>query len=255
MLGNYSLMMFVIVCPAVFLAGFVDAIAGGGGMISLPAYMMKIGAHNSIATNKMSSAIGTAVSTYRYCKNGYIDWILAIPTVILSLIGSIIGAELVLRTGDMAIKIVLIVTLPIITFFVLKNKDLKPIKWIHLTRRGVLIWGSVIAFIIGIYDGFYGPGTGTFLLLGFTLILGLDVKKAAGNVKICNLTSNIAALITFLIHGQVLILLGAVAAVFSIAGHYTGSTLVMKNGIKIVRPIMLIVISILYIKICYEAFF
>ncbi|MBQ1871581.1 MAG: TSUP family transporter, partial [Lachnospiraceae bacterium] len=98
-------------------------------------------------------------------------------------------------------------------------------------------------------------GTGTFLLLGFTLILGLDVKIASGNVKLCNLTSNIAALITFLIHGQVLILLGAVAAVFSIAGHYTGSSLVMKNGIRIVRPIMLIVISILYIKICYEAFF
>ncbi len=255
MLGNYSLMMFVIVCPAVFLAGFVDAIAGGGGMISLPAYMMKIGAHNAVATNKMSSAIGTAVSTYRYCKNGYIDWMLAIPTVILSFIGSVIGANLVLMTGDMAIKIVLLCTLPIITFLVFKNKDLKPINKFNLTRKGVLIWGSVLSFIVGIYDGFYGPGTGTFLLLGFTLILGLDVKTASGNVKLCNLTSNVAALMTFLIHGQVLILLGATAAVFSIAGHYTGSSLVMKNGIKIVRPIMLVVISILYIKICYEAFF
>lgn len=245
-----ELYMYFIVCPLVFLAGFVDAIAGGGGMISLPAYLLAgIPAHASIATNKMSSAIGTAVSTWRYCKKGYVDWIFAIPSVILALAGSYIGASLALLTKDAVLKVMLLVVLPIVAVYVLKNKSFEPSNKLNLSRKSALALGSFFAFAIGVYDGFYGPGTGTFLLLLFTGVLGMDVLTASGNVKLVNLSSNIAALVTFLLNGKVVISLGLVAAVFSIAGHYAGSGMVMKNGTKIVRPIILIVILLLFIKI------
>lgn len=245
-----ELYTYFIVCPMVFLAGFVDAIAGGGGMISLPAYLLAgIPAHASIATNKMSSAIGTAVSTFRYCKKGYVDWLFAVPSVIFALAGSYIGASLALLTRDAVLKIVLLVVLPIVAVYVLKNKSFQPSDRFHLSRKGAFVLGSLLSFGIGMYDGFYGPGTGTFLLLAFTTVLGMDVLQASGNVKLVNLASNVAALVTFLLNGKVVIRLGLVAAIFSIAGHYAGSGMVMKNGTRIVRPIILVVIVLLFIKV------
>lgn len=245
-----ELYMYFIVCPLVFLAGFVDAIAGGGGMISLPAYLLAgIPAHASIATNKLSSAIGTAVSTYRYCKRGYVDWLFAIPSVILALIGSYLGASLALMTTDGVLKVMLLVVLPVVAIYVMKNKSFEGKKGLNLSRKAALTLGSFFAFAIGLYDGFYGPGTGTFLLLLFTGVLGMDVLTASGNVKLVNLASNVAALVTYIFHGKVIFSLGLVAAVFSIAGHYAGSGMVMKNGMKVVRPIILIVIGLLFIKV------
>lgn len=242
--------MYFIVCPLVFLAGFVDAIAGGGGMISLPAYLLAgFPAHASIATNKLSSAIGTAVSTWRYCKKGYVDWIFAIPSVILALLGSYAGASLALLTEDGLLKIMLLLVLPVVAIYVMKNKSFESANRFNLSRKAALVLGSIFAFAIGMYDGFYGPGTGTFLLLLFTGVLGMDVLTASGNVKLVNLASNVAALATYLLNGKVVIGLGLVAAVFSIAGHYVGSGLAMKNGLKIVRPIILVVIGLLFIKV------
>lgn len=252
---NVTLLMFEVVCPCVFLAGLIDAIAGGGGMISLPGYLISgVSSHYAIGTNKLSSAIGTVVSTFRYCKNGYVDWILAIPTVILSVIGSVMGAKLALLVSGNFLTYFLLVTLPLLAILILKNKKFERRKPVKLDRTGIIIVGSAISLVIGAYDGFYGPGTGTFLTLAFTLGLGMDVKKAAGNVKLCNLSSNIAALITFLINGKVYVLLGLVAAIFSILGHYLGSSVVMKKGGKAVRPIMIIVIVIMYVKIIYDNF-
>ena len=248
-----ELYMYFIVCPLVFLAGFVDAIAGGGGMISLPAYLLAgVPMHFALATNKMSSAIGTAVSTWRYCKKGFVDWIFAIPSIIFALGGSYIGTSLALLTKDTVLKIMLLVVLPVVAFYIMKNKSFESSKKIHLSRKAAILLGSLFAFVIGMYDGFYGPGTGTFLLLLFTGVIGMDVLTASGNVKLVNLSSNIAALVTFFAHGKVVLPLGIAAAVFSIAGHYVGSGMVMKNGTKIVRPIILIVIALLFVKVITE---
>ena len=107
----------------------------------------------------------------------------------------------------------------------------------------------IASFIIGAYDGFYGPGTGTFLVLALTGLAKIDVKEATGNTKFINLASNIAALITFLINGKILIPLGLSAALFSMAGNYLGSGMVLKNGEKIVRPIIIVVLILLLTKI------
>ena len=245
-----SIWTFIIVCPMVFLASFVDAVAGGGGLISLPAYLLAgVPPKLAIGTNKLSSATGTVFSTARYCKNGCFDLNLALPSIVVALIGSYIGAKIVLVTSDEILKYVLIIVLPVTAFFVLKKKNFDQVK--NKPKRKTQFLIAVLAsFIIGMYDGFYGPGTGTFLILIYTGLVKLDLLTASGNTKLVNLSSNVAALVTFIFSGNIVYALGFAASVFSIAGHYLGAGMVMKSGTKIVKPIIILVILLLLIKIC-----
>lgn len=245
-----SLWTFIIVCPMVFLASFVDAVAGGGGLISLPAYLLAgVPPKLAIGTNKLSSATGTVFSTARYCKNGCFDLKLAMPSIVVALIGSYIGAKIVLVTSDEILKYVLIIVLPVTAFFVLKKKNFDQVKN-KPKRKTQFIIAVLASFIIGMYDGFYGPGTGTFLILIYTGLVKLDLLTASGNTKLVNLSSNVAALVTFIFSGNIVYALGFAASVFSIAGHYLGAGMVMKSGTKIVKPIIILVILLLLIKIC-----
>ena len=245
-----SLWTFIIVCPMVFLASFVDAVAGGGGLISLPAYLLAgVPPKLAIGTNKLSSATGTVFSTARYCKNGCFDLKLALPSIVVALIGSYIGAKIVLVTSDEILKYVLIIVLPVTAFFVLKKKNFDQVKN-KPKRKTQFIIAVLASFIIGMYDGFYGPGTGTFLILIYTGLVKLDLLTASGNTKLVNLSSNVAALVTFIFSGNIVYALGFAASVFSIAGHYLGAGMAMKSGTKIVKPIIILVILLLLIKIC-----
>lgn len=252
---NVTFKMFLIVCPLVFIAGLVDSVAGGGGLISLPAYLIAgLPMHNAIGTNKLSSAVGTTVSTIRYCKNKYVDWGVAIPSVILALMGSTLGANLALMVEEKIMKYILLFVLPFVAIYVFTGKSMKNNKFEEtIPRKNVYIIACLASFIVGAYDGFYGPGTGSFLILIYTSLAKMDIKKAAGNTKLVNLASNIASLVTFLVNGKLIFALGITAAVFSIAGHYIGAGLVMKNGKKIVRPVILIVLVLLFIKVITES--
>lgn len=248
-----TVMTFVIVCPLVFLASFVDAVAGGGGLIALPAYLLAgVPMHNAIATNKLSSASGTIFSTVRLCRNKFVDWHLAFPCISMALLGSYIGANLALLASDRLLKMLLLPVLPVVAFYVLKNKDLDGGSTGEISRRKQWIIVAACSLVVGCYDGFYGPGTGTFLLLLYTGLAKMDVRKASGNMKLANLSSNVAALAVFLFSGKILFTLGLTAAVFSIAGHYVGAGMVMKNGSKVVRPVILVVIVLLFGKIIFD---
>ena len=246
---------FLVVCPLVFLAGLVDSIAGGGGLISLPAYLMcGIPAHHALATNKLGSFIGTTVSTGRFIKKGYVNWRFAIPSIGLAVVGSIVGAWLVLLVDERVVRYLLLCCLPVIAFFVLRKREMGVPEAIRLAmparRRFVIV--LISSFLIGTYDGFYGPGTGTFLLLIYTQLAKLDVRTSSGNVKLVNLSSNFGSLIVFLCNGEVLIPLGLVAGVFCILGHYIGAGMVIKNGGKVVKPIVLVVMILLFLDVIKE---
>lgn len=244
---------FLIVCPLVFLASFVDAIAGGGGLISLPAYLLAgVPMHYAIATNKLSSATGTVFSTVRLCKNKFVDWGLAVPCISMALLGSYIGANLALLASDRVLKMMLIPVLPIVAFYVLKKKDLDRDGDAEISRKKQWLICGICSLAVGCYDGFYGPGTGTFLLLLYTGLAKMHVREASGNMKLANLSSNVSALVVFLFSGKIIFPLGLAAAVFSVAGHYTGAGMVMKNGSRIVRPVILVVITLLFIKILLD---
>ena len=165
-------MTFLIICPLLFLAGMVDAIGGGGGLISLPAYLIAgVPAHAAIATNKLSSCCGTSLATWRFIRAGLVNFRLAVPAVIAAIIGSSIGANLSLMVPEKIMIYILTGILPIAVFLVLNKKlfnDSGTDK-ITLDKRTYLT-ASISAFIIGMYDGFYGPGTGTFLIIAFTAV-------------------------------------------------------------------------------------
>ena len=246
--------MFLIVCPLLFLAGLVDSIGGGGGLISLPAYLFAgLPAHMAIATNKLSSACGTSLATARFIRKGLVNLRLAVPSVIMAVAGSSLGAKLSLLVDEAVLKYILLGVLPVAAFFVLNR---------HLFRddgqqsaaadRKTLIVCSISAFVIGMYDGFYGPGTGTFLIIAFTVFTRMTVGSANAQAKVINLTSNITSLTVFLLNGQVLIPLGLAGAVCNMAGAWVGSGLAISKGVRIVRPVILLVLLLLLIKILFD---
>lgn len=243
----------LIICPLVFAASLLDAIAGGGGLVSLPAYLIAgLPPHNAIATNKLSSSIGTCASTARFIKNKCVDWPTAIPSAVLAVLGSIAGAKLILAIEDNVIRYIMLVLVPILAFVVLKKRDLSTGELEPVSRRRQFLVICVAALFVGMYDGFYGPGTGTFLLIAHTQLAKLPLRLAAGNVKIANLSSNIGSLAVFLIHGQAIIPIGLISAVFALAGHFIGAGLLLKNGSKVVKPFILVVLSLLFIRLIYD---
>lgn len=247
-----SVKMVVIVAVGVFLASFVDGIAGGGGLISVPTYFLAgLPAHLTLGTNKLSSCIGTAVSTGRFIRSGYVNWNLGIPSILLALIGSHIGTRLQLALDEKYLKWILLIVLPVVAAVVMRQHSLPETPGQIGARRQMAIVLAA-SLIIGTYDGFYGPGAGTFLLLIFCNLAKLDMRTASGNVKLVNLSSNVGALVTSLLSGKVFLALGLIGAVFSIAGHYLGSGLAIKDGSKIVRPVIIAVLVLLAVKVITE---
>ena len=243
--------MFLIVCPMLFLAGLVDAIGGGGGLISLPAYLLAgVPMHNAIATNKLSSTCGTTLTTVRFIRQGLVNWKIAVPTIIFAMLGSSLGANLSMKMDEGIMQNILFLVLPIVAFVVMNPKLFRDNEGAKVVLNARL-WVTAIlsSFLIGIYDGFYGPGTGTFLIIAFTVFAGLSLRSANAQAKIINLTTNITSLTIFLLNGQAIILLGLAAAVCNMAGNYVGSSLAMKQGSKVTRPVIVLVLILLFLKV------
>ena len=183
----------LIICPLLFLAGFIDSVAGGGGLISTPAYMMAgLPMHNVLATNKVSACLGTGVATSKYVKTGNYHAPTAITSAVLSFAGSFAGSQVALMIDQNILKKAFTIILPFIAVFVLFNKGADEGKQ-KLEGTKLYIAAACIGFVIGMYDGLIGPGTGTFLIFAYTMIVGFDYITAGGNAKIINLASNVAA--------------------------------------------------------------
>lgn len=249
-----SPMHFLIVCPLVALAGFVDSIAGGGGLISLPAYLLSgLPVHMCIATNKLSSPIGTAITTVRYAREGYVQWRLAAFGAVSALAGAALGSRIALLISDGLFRVLMLVILPLTAFYVLRRKDLFEQgnhEGMPFARRAAIC--SAVAFSVSVYDGFYGPGAGTFLLLFITRFARLDLRHANGLAKAINLASNVASFTVYLLSGQVLLPLGLAAGAFCMLGNYFGSRSFTKRGAAIARPIILLVLAIFFVRTVLE---
>jgi len=246
-----TLKTFLVACPMAFLGGFIDSIAGGGGLITLPGYMLAgLPSHFAIGTNKISSMMGTSVSFYRTIRRGIMRWKLAIPSIACGLIGSSIGARIALSLDDAVFKKIMLVILPICVLVVLSKKlfqDGDRHKEFITVKLVILV--SAISLFVGTYDGFYGPGTGTFLLIGYMAIAKLTLNTSYANMKAVNLASNLGSFVIYILNGKVLIPLGIAAGLCNMLGNYLGSGLALKNGSKIVRPVIIIVVVLLMIKI------
>ena len=248
-----TLSMFLIVCPFAFLAGFVDSIGGGGGLISLPAYVIAgLPANSAVYTNKLSACLGTIVATIRYYRHNCIEKSLALLSVLTAAGGGILGGKCALMVNEAVFKVMLLVLLPLIAMYVLLKKDLDPKNEEKISQKKQYVIVGIATFILGMYVGFYGPGSGTFLILVYTVLAKMNILKAEGNAKISNMTADICSLFIFLSNGVVLIPLGLAAAVFGIAGNYIGAGVAIKNGSKVIRVVILSVLFLLFLKVFFE---
>lgn len=254
LIAGYPVWKVILICVGVFIASFIDAIGGGGGLISVPAYLFAgLPTHYALGTNKMSACLGTIASTVRYIKKGYADWFLAVPSIVLAIVGSHYGTKIQLMVNERVLRYMLIVVLMLVAAVMLRKKDFPETKGdMEPWKRCAVVWAA--ALIIGLYDGFYGPGTGTFLLIAFCKLAKLDLRTASGNVKIVNLSSNIGALATSFAAGKVLVPIGLIAAMFAFSGQYLGAGMMIKNGSKIVTPVIFTVLGLLLVKIVLELF-
>ncbi len=247
-----TLSMFLIVCPLVFLAGFVDAIAGGGGIISLPAFMIAgLPVHNALGTNKLAASFGATVSAVRYGKQGYIKYKQVLPAVLFAYAGSSLGSRCALLIDERVFKFIMLVVIPVTAAFLIFRKKIFDEKEPFDVKKTVLI-SCAVSLVVGFYDGIYGPGTGTFLILLFTNLAHMKLTEANGAAKAINLTTNIASLVVYIINGVVIFPLGLAAGAFNLVGSYLGTKCFDKGGAKVVRPIMLGVLAAFFIKIITE---
>ena len=249
---DVTLVTYLIVCPLVFLGGFVDSIAGGGGLITLPAYYIA-GLNPSLAggTNKLSAMSGTAVATSAYARRGLVDWKKGLASLLGSMPGSALGAWLLTMLPELYVRAGLVLALPFVALLVLRNKDLSqraalvPAQW-------TLPASLMIGLLVGVYDGLVGPGTGTFLILMYVMLLGEEALKASGTAKLINLGSNLGALGVLMATGHVLYTLALPAAAFGIAGNTLGANLAIRKGAPFIRALLLAVLALLLLKLVID---
>ena len=239
---------YIILFIAAFLASLVDSIAGGGGLLTTPAMLLVgISPLNTLATNKFQSCFGTFTSTYNYYKNGLLTEPKRYLFFFLSFAGSMVGTFLVSRISNEVLEsIIPILLISAAVFFILNRGPSTSNKSSSL----VFIF-NLIVILIGFYDGFFGPGTGSFFVLAFVIIKGISIMEATAITKLLNFASNFAAFIIFAIKGYVIWELGLIMAVAQIGGANLGSRFAISNGEKVVRPVLVVVSILLSIRILF----
>lgn len=243
-------------CPAIFVAMFIDSIAGGGGIITIPAYLITgLPITTTYGTNKVVACIGTAFSAGNYIRKNCVNWIIAVPAVIGALIGSYCGAQLTLHLSQDVLQVVLVVILPVVAIFMIFNRGFgeDSAKEMH-SKRTMIILGFFIGLVIGCYDGFFGPGTGMFLSLAFVGLERLNLIYATGTTKVVNLASNFAAVVAYVMAGVVDFKIALPCMVCSIAGSLLGSQCAIKKGAKFIKSIMVVAAMLLLVKIIVDFF-
>lgn len=245
---DITFIQYVVVCAASLLAGFVNAIAGGGGLITIPAYLATgISPTNAIATNILSVIIGTSSSAYKYFKSKFIRRDLIVPLVIIGIIGGIAGAKVMLFLDDSWLQILILIMMPIVICFVIFSKKVfhnSPYK-----HKKTLIISGICTLIIGVYDTFYGAGAGIFYLLAYAGLAHLSCEEAVGTSRIIMITTGLTGLIIYISQNVILWPLGIAAGLCSMLGNYIGAKIFINKGNKIVKPLIIIISGILFIKI------
>ena len=247
----------LIVCPLVFLAGFVDSVAGGGGIISLPAYLMAgIPAHLAAGTNKVVNGTGTLIATLKFLKSGKIVLLPALIAGAFALAGSAVGTTLASMFSEATLKTLMLIALPCVAVFLVLKKDFgsESVQKREISRRREIVSSALIGLLIGCYDGMIGPGTGTFMIMGFTALLAMDLTTASGCSKVSNLCSCAASAAVWILHGQVFWRLALPALCCSVLGNYLGARYAIRGGSKKIRNMMFLVLGLLFAKLLYELF-
>lgn len=236
-----------------FIAGLVDSIAGGGGIITLPV-LLSLGfpPHLALGTNKFQASFGSYTASYYYVKKDIVDLRSASLGIVYTLIGAALGTYIVQQVSSDVLKYIIPVLLIAIIIYTFYKPDIGEDD--KKRRMNEHLFYLIAGLGLGFYDGFFGPGTGSFWAVAFVIALGFNLKKATGYTKVMNFTSNIVSLIVFIIGGNVIYTAGLVMGVAQIAGAKIGSGLVIKKGAHFVRPVFISIVVLTTLKIIYDRF-
>lgn len=226
-----------------FIAGFIDAIAGGGGLISMPALMVTgMPAALVLGTNKLQSSIGTSIAVFGYYKNGLLKFAAVYKGLITGFFGAWLGVVLVNHISNDFMQIIALILMIVVFIFNLFNRNLgiAPSKK-HLNES---LFFSLFGFILGFYDSFFGPGTGNFWLILIVFFLGYGFLEASGYAKVLNLKSNLISLVIFLFYHQVNFTLGLTMAIGQILGNHMGVKFAILKGSKLIRPLFMFIVLV-----------
>jgi uncharacterized membrane protein YfcA len=234
---------------AAFLGGFIDSIAGGGGLIALPALLATgMPAHMALGTSKFQGMCGTTSAIINFQRNQKIIWKVAFFGIPFALIGSVLGARLTLLFDPVSLARILIMILPPAAIAVFASKTITRERPAGAPlSNGAIVLTILACLTIGLYDGFFGPGTGTFLIVALVLFANMGMVNASATAKTFNLASNFGAFVTFLVSGHVNFSYAIFMAVANIGGNLLGSHLTIKHGASIVQKILVVSLTILFI--------
>lgn len=255
--SDYSVFTIVLLAVFAFLAGFIDAVVGGGGLIQLPALLVSItnvSLPTIFGTNKIAALSGTSIAAFRYAKRIRINYKLLAPIILAAVFASYLGAKLVTYIDVNTLKPIVLIILVVIAVYTFLKKDLGSQPSKSLTFSKQIKYGVLIACIVGFYDGFFGPGTGSFFVLGFVTILGFEFVTASAYSKIINCTTNIGALIVFIKNGDYIVALAILMSICNILGNFFGTKMAFKKGNGFIRVIFLVVVTLMIFKYGYDIF-
>lgn len=256
-LAEYGFLTIFFLAIFSFLAGYIDSVVGGGGLIQLPALLInlpKTPLPTLFGTNKIAALVGTSMAAYQYSKRVTFNYKLLLAISLSAGLASFIGAKLVSHINVNTLKPLILFILIAIAIYTFLKKDLGAVKSKNLTFKKQLVYGMLIGFTVGLYDGFFGPGAGSFFVLGFVVVMGFQFMEASAYSKVINCMTNISALIVFISQGNYIMELAIMMAVFNITGNLIGTKMALKRGNQFIRTIFLFIVVLMILRYGYDIF-
>lgn len=245
-------------CLAAFAAGFVDAVVGGGGLIQMPSAFLllpELPAATVIGSLKIPSFSGTLVASLQYIKHVKIHVLLLCSMGCTAFAAAYAGSQLLTKVSNDFVKPILFVILVVVALYTFFKKDFGAVATHALVGKRLYLWGFILSLCIGFYDGFVGPGTGSFFVLSFVAILGFDFVQASAHAKLVNLATNTGSIVLFLLKGKILWSIALPMAVSNALGGWLGAKTALRKGNGFVRLFFLFVVLLMLMRFGYAIFF
>lgn len=244
----------MIIIPVFFVAGVIDSIGGGGGLIALPTYLMiGLPIRTAYGCNKLQAGLGNLVSAIKYFRNNMVDLKIALISAITAMTGAYVGTKIIFLLPEETIQRAITVALPAIAVvMVLRKTDARNVIMKSEISRKTILQALLVGLIMGFYNSLFGPGVGTIAIIGFTMIMHYDARVASGNGKVLIVLTNAIALVSYIKTGNVAYEIAAPAAISAILGNLVGVNLAIKKGEKIIKPVMLVIVILTVIKFAVE---
>jgi uncharacterized membrane protein YfcA len=245
---------FAFLAGAGFLAGFVDSIAGGGGIITVPALLaVGLPPHLALGTNKLQSSFGSLTAAIHYSSKGLVVLRETLLGVATTAVGAAAGTIIIQRISPGMLRHVIPVLLVAVFVYLLRSPEVSEDD--RAARLGRVAFYTLFGLTIGFYDGFFGPGTGSFWAVAFVAMLGLGLKRATAHTKVMNFTSNVVSLFCFLLGGNVVFAAGLTMGACEVGGALLGSRLVIVRGVRFVRVFFLCVVAATLARLVFVTYF